>query len=80
MLIPTKITPTVQTLKSVKYSAPFIVFETTTIRARTFTKKGISSGFTNEATFTKVDKVTHPIWLSTLLAGKFEGKIEQEAF
>ena len=66
------------TLKSVKYSKPFKISETTTVKAKTFTKKGIATGFIAETEFTKVDKVTHPNWLSTLLAGKFEGKIEQE--
>jgi hypothetical protein len=66
------------TLKSIRYTAPFTVTKTTIVKALTFTDKGFASGFTNEATFTKVDKVTYPSWLSTLLAGKFEGKIEQE--
>ncbi|MEP2169423.1 MAG: FN3 associated domain-containing protein [Polaribacter sp.] len=65
-------------LKSIRYTAPFTVTKTTTVKAVTYTDKGLASGFTTEATFTKVDKVTYPSWLSTLLAGKFEGKIEQE--
>ena len=66
------------TLKSIKYTAPFIVTKTTIVKALTYNDKGLASGFATEATFTKVDKVNYPSWLSTLLAGKFEGEIEQE--
>jgi len=66
------------TLESLKYSKPFKISKSTTLRARTFTKKDIPIGFVENAEFTKVDKVTHPNWLSTLLAGKYEGKIVQE--
>ena len=66
------------TIKSIRYTTPFVVTKTTTVKALTYSKKGLASGFTAEATFTKVDKVSYPSWLSTLIAGKFEGTIKQE--
>lgn len=61
-------------MNSSEYLKPFKINNSTVIKARTFTSKGIPVGFTNEVEFTKVKKVTYPSWLATLLAGKYEGE------
>jgi hypothetical protein len=57
---------------STVYSSPFKINNTTVIKARTFNANGIAIGFTAEAFFNNVKKVTYPSWLSTLIAGEFK--------
>ena len=59
---------------SSKYSKPFKINQSTIVKARTFNADGIPVGFTDQAEFNKVKTVTHPSWLSTLIAGKYEGE------
>ena len=61
-------------MSSSEYLKPFKINNTTVVKAKTFNSKGISIGFTAEAVFNKVKTVTHPSWLSTLIAGKYEGE------
>jgi hypothetical protein len=61
-------------MSSSEYLKPFKINNSTVVKAKTFNSKGISIGFTTEAVFNKVKTVTHPSWLSTLIAGKYEGE------
>jgi hypothetical protein len=61
---------------SSKYSKPFKINQSAIVKAKTFNANGIPIGFTAQAEFTKVKTVTHPSWLSTLIAEKYVGKIE----
>ena len=65
---------TINSISSLKYSEPFTINESILLRVRTFSSKGFPVGFTNEVEFTKVEKVTYPSWLATLLAGKYNGE------
>lgn len=56
------------------YSKPFKINQSGIIKAITFNAEGIPVGFTAQAEFIKVKTVTHPSWLSTLIAGKYEGE------
>ncbi len=66
------------TIHSLVYSKPFKINESTVVKAKSLDTKGISTGFMAQAAFTKVDTLTYPNWLSTLIAGKYEGEIAQE--
>ena len=66
------------TIHSTVYSEPFRINESTIVKAKTFDVSGILIGFMAQAAFTKVETVTYPNWLSTLIAGKYEGEITQE--
>ena len=61
-------------IHSLEYTGPFKIDHSTTIKAQTFNANGIPVGFTAETNFKKVKTVSYPSWLSTLLAGKYEGK------
>ena len=65
-------------LESLEYSEPFTISKSIIVSARTYTNEGIATGFIEKAAFTKVDTITYPSWLSTLLVGKYEGEIVQE--
>ncbi|MDO5971794.1 chitobiase/beta-hexosaminidase C-terminal domain-containing protein [Flavivirga aquimarina] len=64
---------------SLEYSKPFQITSTTLLKAKTFNSNGIPVGFTTEAKFKKVTTVSYPSWLSTLLAGKYEGANEKKS-
>jgi len=59
---------------SLVYSKPFEINQSAIVKARTFTEDGIPVGFTAQAEFNKVKTMTYPSWLSTLIAGKYEGE------
>jgi len=56
------------------YLKPFKINQSTIVKARTFNGDDIPVGFTAQAEFNKVKTVTHPSWLTTLIAGKYEGE------
>ncbi|TCL67458.1 chitobiase/beta-hexosaminidase-like protein [Mariniflexile fucanivorans] len=62
------------TMNSAEYLEPFKINNSTVVKARTFNSDGIPVGFTAQVAFTKVEKVTHPSWLSTLLVGEYQGE------
>ncbi|MCL5129576.1 chitobiase/beta-hexosaminidase C-terminal domain-containing protein [Algibacter sp. L4_22] len=64
------------TINSIEYSKPIQLKKSRIIKAQTFDSNGVAVGFVNETTFAKVEKVIYPSWLSTLLAGKYEGEVE----
>jgi len=57
----------VPTTSSQLYKTPFIVNQSTTVRALTFDTKGNAIGFEDKATFTKVKEIKHQSWLANLL-------------
>ena len=62
------------TMSSSEYSAPFKINKSTLLKAITFDTKGIPVGFVAQVEFKKVKTVSYPSWLSTLIAGKYEGE------
>ncbi|GIZ09782.1 chitobiase/beta-hexosaminidase C-terminal domain-containing protein [Flavobacterium sp. UMI-01] len=62
------------TVHSKIYTQPFKLNQNTVVKSRTFDEQGIAVGVIAEASFVKVDEVVHPSWLSTLIAGNYEGK------
>ncbi len=61
------------------YTHPIEIKGSTRVKCRSFDADGKFLGFTNEASFKKVEKVEHPNWYSTLLAGKFVGETKEKA-
>ncbi len=66
------------TIHSPIYSAPIQIQQTTLLKCSCFDALGNQIGFTNSAQFKKVEEVVYPGWLETLLAGKYEGDINEE--
>ena len=63
------------TPRSTKYDRPLVLRRAAVLRACTF-KDGLRQGFVESATFKKVDKLSRPSWLETLLAGEWSGDVE----
>ncbi|MGD8241023.1 MAG: chitobiase/beta-hexosaminidase C-terminal domain-containing protein, partial [Armatimonadota bacterium] len=61
--------------KSRLYRRPLTLAETVTVRAQTF-EDGLPVGFEATAVFTKVDRVEHPTWFQSLMAGRWVGPDE----
>lgn len=60
-------------IHSLQYTDAVQLQKTTALKARTFDSNGNPIGFTNEAQFSKVEKVVYPSWFQTLINGKYEG-------
>lgn len=64
---------------SLEYLKPFQIKHSTSLKAKTYDSDGISLGFTAEVKFKKVEIVSYPSWLNTLLAGKYEGENKKKS-
>lgn len=70
------------TMYSPVYSNPITLMRSTLLKSRSFDAAGHPIDFTQEAKFTKVEKVVYPSWYQTLLEGKYSAavdKIEEKA-
>jgi hypothetical protein len=59
------------TVNSQAYKEAIKLQKTTLLKVSTFNENGIPIGFSTEANFQKVEELSHPSWLSTLIAGKY---------
>jgi hypothetical protein len=58
------------------YSSPIPLTRSTILKARSFDAAGQPIDFTQEAKFTKVEKVVYPSWYQTLLNGQYRAEVE----
>ncbi|WP_430931157.1 right-handed parallel beta-helix repeat-containing protein [Saccharicrinis sp. 156] len=57
------------------YNKEIVLNASALVKAQSFDIRGNAIGFVNEAQFNKVDVLTYPSWLKTLLAGKYDDEI-----
>lgn len=62
-------------IQSLIYKNPIQLQQSTVLKVRTFTSDNIPVDFVAQTKFKKVDEVIYPSWLSTLLAGNYEGDV-----
>lgn len=65
------------TIHSPAYASPITLTRSTILKARSFDAAGHPIDFTQEAKFSKVEKVEYPSWYQTLLDGHYSAEVEK---